>query len=309
MVRERLEEDDAADGFLLDGFPRTVPQAETLDEILRRPRAWSCDWRRSELVGRRRRSCGIGTSTSIRPAADLRRLRRPALPARRRQVGDRPAPAARSTRNRRPRCRLLQPRRACSSASMPPVRWTTSRSGHRRAAPVRGAWPSSGEGGPRMTAGLLARVPLWGREGTDDPDQDPSRDRAHARGRAGHRRALAAVRAAVAPGGQHRGAGPHRRGLDPLPGRGPDFLGYHGFTGTICASINDEIVHGIPSRAPAARGRHHLPRLRRDPRGLAQRLRDHRRGSASPRRGRRADRRSPSGRCGPGWPRRWPAAG
>jgi len=28
----------------------------------------------------------------------------------------------------------------------------------------------------------------------------------------------------------------------------PNFLGYHGFTGTICASINDEIVHGIPHR-------------------------------------------------------------
>ncbi len=26
----------------------------------------------------------------------------------------------------------------------------------------------------------------------------------------------------------------------------PSFLGYHGFTGTICASVNDEIVHGIP---------------------------------------------------------------
>jgi adenylate kinase len=34
MVRERLKEDDAVDGFLLDGYPRTVPQAETLDEIL-----------------------------------------------------------------------------------------------------------------------------------------------------------------------------------------------------------------------------------------------------------------------------------
>ncbi|CCH76247.1 methionine aminopeptidase [Nostocoides japonicum T1-X7] len=26
----------------------------------------------------------------------------------------------------------------------------------------------------------------------------------------------------------------------------PSFLGYHGFNGTICASVNDEIVHGIP---------------------------------------------------------------
>ena len=34
MVRERLKEADAGDGFLLDGYPRTVPQAETLDEIV-----------------------------------------------------------------------------------------------------------------------------------------------------------------------------------------------------------------------------------------------------------------------------------
>ncbi|HTR69681.1 MAG TPA: adenylate kinase [Mycobacteriales bacterium] len=34
MVRERLEEQDALAGFLLDGFPRTVPQALRLDEIL-----------------------------------------------------------------------------------------------------------------------------------------------------------------------------------------------------------------------------------------------------------------------------------
>ena len=27
----------------------------------------------------------------------------------------------------------------------------------------------------------------------------------------------------------------------------PTFLGYHGFPGCICASVNDEIVHGIPS--------------------------------------------------------------
>jgi adenylate kinase len=31
MVKERLAGDDAACGFLLDGFPRTAPQAEALD--------------------------------------------------------------------------------------------------------------------------------------------------------------------------------------------------------------------------------------------------------------------------------------
>lgn len=34
IVRERLLKDDAADGFLLDGFPRTLAQARALDEIL-----------------------------------------------------------------------------------------------------------------------------------------------------------------------------------------------------------------------------------------------------------------------------------
>lgn len=34
MVRDRLAEDDAAAGFLLDGFPRTVRQAQVLDDLL-----------------------------------------------------------------------------------------------------------------------------------------------------------------------------------------------------------------------------------------------------------------------------------
>ncbi len=34
MVKNRLAEDDAKGGFLLDGFPRTVPQAEVLDSFL-----------------------------------------------------------------------------------------------------------------------------------------------------------------------------------------------------------------------------------------------------------------------------------
>ncbi|MBQ0893272.1 adenylate kinase [Micromonospora sp. U56] len=34
MVRDRLAEPDAADGFLLDGFPRTTPQAAALDKLL-----------------------------------------------------------------------------------------------------------------------------------------------------------------------------------------------------------------------------------------------------------------------------------
>lgn len=35
IVRERLAKDDCANGFLLDGFPRTVPQAEALTSTLK----------------------------------------------------------------------------------------------------------------------------------------------------------------------------------------------------------------------------------------------------------------------------------
>ena len=34
IVAERLKKEDCAGGFLLDGFPRTLPQAEALDKIL-----------------------------------------------------------------------------------------------------------------------------------------------------------------------------------------------------------------------------------------------------------------------------------
>ena len=33
IIKDRLVEDDCKDGFILDGFPRTIPQAEALDEM------------------------------------------------------------------------------------------------------------------------------------------------------------------------------------------------------------------------------------------------------------------------------------
>lgn len=34
VIAERIQDDDARDGFIMDGFPRTLPQAEALDEQL-----------------------------------------------------------------------------------------------------------------------------------------------------------------------------------------------------------------------------------------------------------------------------------
>ena len=50
------------------------------------------------------------------------------------------------------------------------------------------------------------------------------------------------VRAGMTTADLDRMAEEHIRGA----GATPSFLGYHGFTGTLCVSVNDEVVHGIP---------------------------------------------------------------
>ena len=80
IVRERLSQDDCGKGYLLDGFPRTVPQAEALDSILaelNRPleHTINVEVEKEELIARlsgRRicKSCGASYHLVFNPPAE-----------------------------------------------------------------------------------------------------------------------------------------------------------------------------------------------------------------------------------------------
>ena len=63
MVQERLQQEDAKKGFLLDGFPRTVAQADALDRIVEIDSVINIDVDKTKLadrIGKRRvcKNCG-----------------------------------------------------------------------------------------------------------------------------------------------------------------------------------------------------------------------------------------------------------
>ncbi|GHU87038.1 adenylate kinase [Clostridia bacterium] len=76
IVRRRFEQPDAQKGFILDGFPRTVPQAEALDKITKLDLVLLLDVPDDEIVRRMsgRRVCGsCGDSYHVlwhKPKAD-----------------------------------------------------------------------------------------------------------------------------------------------------------------------------------------------------------------------------------------------
>src|SRR3954471_22141485 len=99
-----------------------------------------------------------------------------------------------------------------------------------------------------MTGGMLSRLPLlakWsGRMIQIKTPHEIELMRASGLITAG---AIGAVKAAVVPGVSTGELDAVAEDYIRSHGAVPNFLGYHGFTGTICASVNDEIVHGIPS--------------------------------------------------------------
>jgi len=66
--------------------------------------------------------------------------------------------------------------------------------------------------------------------------------------------ALAAARAAAVPGATTRDVDAAAARVIAAAGAEPSFLGYHGYPATVCVSVNDEVVHGIPGDRVLADG-------------------------------------------------------
>lgn len=71
MVKHRLEEADCKDGFLLDGFPRTIPQAEALDKVQKIDEVLDIEVPDADIIeritGRRQGSDGVIYHTKYSP--------------------------------------------------------------------------------------------------------------------------------------------------------------------------------------------------------------------------------------------------
>ncbi len=67
LVEQRLKEDDCKDGYILDGFPRTIPQAESLDKVARIDIALNIDVPFDVIMDRMsgRRMCACGETYHV----------------------------------------------------------------------------------------------------------------------------------------------------------------------------------------------------------------------------------------------------
>jgi methionyl aminopeptidase len=65
---------------------------------------------------------------------------------------------------------------------------------------------------------------------------------------------LAELRAMAAPGVTTQDIDRVAEDLVRQAGAEPAFKGYHGYPATVCASINEQVVHGIPSARPLVKG-------------------------------------------------------
>ncbi len=235
IVAERLGRADAKPGFVLDGFPRTVAQARALDELMARSDngpliVIDVAVPEQELVRRlgsrricrgvrdQRRSSGVDVVREVRWRTDSARRRRPGRGAGAVEdlsdVHDAGAGVL-------PRASDVPRRERCAAAGTCGARARHDdrrcRLGDERGACAVIVCRSQSEIAKlRRVNQLVARI-------------------------------LAELRRSVAPGVTTRDLDTLAERLVREAGAEPAFKGYHGYPATVCASVNEQVVHGIPS--------------------------------------------------------------
>ena len=80
IIEQRIQKPDCQGGYILDGFPRTLPQAKTLDEMLKRGSSFldgvvSFELREEDVLDRLAHRRGAEGRTDDNQATQLERLR------------------------------------------------------------------------------------------------------------------------------------------------------------------------------------------------------------------------------------------
>ena len=235
LVKERLEEPASAGGFVLDGFPRTVAQAIALDGLLNGAALSVVEIRvpDDELVRRvrGRRICEqCGTTVSAFDGDPSLALTCTSCGGRLVQRSDDSAQIVRD------RLKVYWRETAADDRVL---RDAADVSASRRSAVTgRGLRGDRGRGGLDERPGVSGDMIVCRSAGELER---------LARVNALVARVLAELKTMVVPGitTAEVDALAERRLRE--AGAEPAFKGYHGYPATICASVNEEVVHGIPS--------------------------------------------------------------
>ncbi len=202
LVEDRIEQHDAADGFILDGYPRSVAQAQALDDMLtnhstKLDAVLEFAVSEDELFTRlKARGRADDTEDVIRNRMQVYR--------------DETEPLLEYYSHNN-----LQSVGAVGRLVRVVVVVAVALPGLRTRKVVEARSP--GELDAMATAGALVAA------------------------------ALSAVRQAAAPGVSTLALDEIAESVIRDGGGTPSFLGYHGFPASICSSVNDRVVHGIPS--------------------------------------------------------------